>query len=319
MADGSPNETYIEKADELVAGLAPGGKLVTEQALDFFEIMTKKRKLLSMASVVTTENPSYEISKLGFTGEVLRPAVEADGLPENDRATATKSKITMTPKEHIAICKISYSTVEDNIIRGRFPEYLKGKLAEAVGRDVEKAGIQGDTAGNGSALLKYQDGFIKKAVSHPVVGGGSRLNKSILTKMMRAMPEEYEPTDDSWVYLTNKNAAIDYWDSFADRQTEGGDAARTGRVGGGSYGKHGGFDIVSIPLWPRNLGVGSNETTVMLLDPKNMHFCFRRDIQIETAKDIKRRMYEIVVTVKFCVEFVHEDAVVQATGILAEP
>lgn len=327
MADGStPNQEYIEKADELVAGLAPGGLLVTEQAMEFFEIATLSSKLLSMCDVKTTQNPSYEVPKIGFTGEVLRPATEAEPVGENERASSVKSKTTLTPKEYIAECRTTYSAVEDNIIRGTFPNFLKQLVAKAVARDIEKAIIQGDTAGSGSALLRSIDGLIKQATSHPIAGAGARLTKSILTSMMRAMPEQYEGAEPSWKYLTNKNAAIDYWDSFSDRQTVGGDDARVGAPVGsprsGRYGFHGGTEIESIPLWPRNLtGTGStlNHTSVLLCDPKNICVCFRRDVQIETERDIKRREYVIVATVRFDAKFIHEDAVVQASDILASP
>lgn len=317
----APNDTFIAKADEFVAQLAPGGLLVAEQSAEFLELATLKSKLLSKADVFTTENPQFEKDKLGFLGEVLRPATEGQALVESERSAPTHGKTTFTPKEYMAEIHISYDAVEDNIKRERFPEFLKGLAAKAVARDLEKAIIQGDTAGTGSRLLKSLDGLIKTAVSHPVAGGGSRLTKTLLTKMMRAMPEEYEGDEPDWVFFTNKNAAIDYWDSFADRQTSGGDEARTGKPvgseGAGRYGLHGGIPIESIPLWPRNLGGTTDRTTVVLCNPKNIGVCFRRDVTIEAQKNIKKRLYEVVFTVRFDAKWIHEDAVVQASDILA--
>lgn len=317
----TPNQYYIEKADEFVAQLAPGGLLQTEQALEFFELATLESRLLSKARVETTQNPTIEISKLGFTGEVLRPATEGEPVGVNERSAPVHDKITITPQAYIAEARVTYDAVEDNIIRGRFPDFIKKLLAKAIARDVEKVVIQGDTAGTGTNLLKSQDGIIKQATSHPVAGAGARLSKSILTKMLRAMPEQYESEEANWLYLTNKNAAIDYWDSFADRQTVGGDGARVGAPVGsqkaGSYGYHGGVEIMSIPLWPRNLGGTTDRTTCMLVDPKNVAVVFRRDVQIEAEKDIKRRMYVIVATLRVGTKFIHEDGVVQANDILA--
>jgi hypothetical protein len=318
------NQQYIEKADEFVSQLAPGGLLVTEQAVEFFQLATLESRLLSMASVKTTENPSTEMPKIGFTGEVLHPATEGEAVGVNERAAPVHGKTTFTPKTFIAEARTSYESVEDNIIRGQFPNFIKGLLAKAIARDMEKVIIQGDTAGSGSALMKSMDGLIKLATSHPVAGGGARLSKTILTKMLRAMPEEYEQNEDRWIYVTNKNAAIDYWDSFADRQTSGGDEARKGPPAGsqkaGSYGYHAGHEIISLPLWPRNLtGTGGtlDHTTCMLLDPKNVGVVFRRDVSIETEKLISQRVYKIVATVRFDAKFIHEDAVVQASDILA--
>lgn len=326
MADGSSNQQYLEKADENVAALAPGGLLLAEQATEFFEIATLKSKLLGMCEVKTTSNPQFEQDKIGFTGEVLRPATESEPVGENERASSTKDKIVLTPKEYIAECRTTYSAVEDAIVRNRFPDFLKQLVAKAIARDVEKAIIQGDTTGSGSALLKSIDGLIKQSTSHVIAGAGARLTKTVLTKMLRAMPEQYEDSEAAWKFITNKNAAIDYWDSFSDRQTVGGDQARQGAPVGsprsGQYGYHGGVEIVSVPLWPRNLtGTGGtlDHTTVMLCDPKNICVCFRRDVQIETMKDIKRRQYIVVATVRFDAKFIHEDAVVTANDILASP
>jgi HK97 family phage major capsid protein len=297
--------------------------LLAEQAVEFFEIATLKSKLLGMCEVKTTQNPQFEQDKIGFTGEVLRPATEGEPVGENERASSTKDKIVLTPKEYIAECRTTYSAVEDAIVRNRFPDFLKQLVAKAIARDVEKAVIQGDTTGTGTPLLKSIDGLIKQSTSHIIAGAGARLSKTILTKMMRAMPEQYEDSEANWKFISNKNACIDYWDSFSDRQTVGGDTARQGAPVGstraGQYGYHGGIEIVSIPLWPRNLGGTTDRTTVMLCDPKNICVCFRRDVQIETMKDIKRRQYVIVATVRFDAKFIHEDAVVSSNDILASP
>jgi len=76
---------------------------------------------------------------------------------------------------------------------------------------------------------------------------------------------------------------------------------------------------MSIPLWPRNLGGTTDRTTVILCDPKNIGVCFRRDVTIEAQKNIKKRLYEVVFTVRFDAKWIHEDAVVQASDILAYP
>ena len=81
--------------------------------------------------------------------------------------------------------------------------------------------------------------------------------------------------------------------------------------------KYTGYPIIPIPLFPENLGAGTNKTNVLLTDMKNVHVGFHRDVRIETDRDISARMLVVVVSLRIGVKYAHEPAVVKATEVLA--
>lgn len=306
------NQHYIEKADLSIADLSSGGLLLPQQTKEFFDIAIDKSTLLSMVTTQTMSAPSLEVSKFGFTQRVLRPAYEGTALPEADRSKPELGKVTLTTKEFIAEARIPYGVVEDNIINGSFPQYAISRLGEAVSRDMEEILIQGDTTSPDN-FLSRMDGVLKMATTQVVNAGGNRLDKSLLKQMIQTMPSKYMRDQRSLMLLTSKNAAIDYADSLANRQTQLGDD----NIKNWSVGEYAGFNVIPIPMFPENLGGGTNTTNVLLVDPKNIVVGMQRDVRIETDRDISAREFIIVATVRFGVVYKHEPALVKATNVLA--
>lgn len=306
------NQSFIEKADTQVSDLTSGGLLAVEQAQKFYEIMIEQSKLLQIVTTVPMTTPSYEIPKAGFTGEILRPGTEGQALGEADRAKPVFDKATLTPKEFVAEARLSYTALEDNIERGTFWNTIQNLLAKAVARDLEKVIIRGDVL-SASLLLAQLDGVLKQATSHVYDAGGARFTKSIGEAMARLMPSQFWEGNDKMAFLTSKNACIDLNASYADRPTALGDSFLVKK----SSGQLIGLPVIDIPLFPENLGAGTNKTCALLLDPTNINVGVNRQIRVETDKDISAREYIVVVTVRFDVKYGHEPAVVQATNILA--
>lgn len=306
------NQHYLEKADLSIADLSSGGLLVPEQTKEFFEIAIDKSTLLGMVQTTTMNAPQLEVSKIGFTQRVLRPAYESTALPEADRSKPEFGKVVLTAKEFIAEARIPYGVVEDNIINGSFPQYAMGLLAEAVSRDMEEIVINGDTT-SPDVYLARMDGILKLATTQVVNAGGARLDKSLLKQMIQTMPSRYMRDQRSLMLLTSKNAAIDYADSIANRQTPLGDKV----LQAWTVGEYAGFNVIPVPMFPESLGGGTNMTNVLLVDPKNIVVGMQRDVRIETARDISAREFIIVATVRFGVTYKHEPALVKATNVLA--
>lgn len=304
------NQTWIEKADMAIADLSSGGLLVAEQVKQFYEILIEESKLLPLVTTVTMASHTWELSKMGFTGEVLRRANENSALPLADRVKPELGKVQLVAKEFIAEARIPYTVVEDNIQNGTFVQTAMQFLGKALARDIEKLIIQGDTT-SASLLLSSLDGILKKATSFVVNAGGVRLSKSTLKTMVQTMPSQF--MQGKLAFLTSKNACIDYVDSLSNRQTPVGDDALT-KAGVAEYQ---GYPVVPIPLFPENIGSGNTKTNVLLLDPKNINVGFHREVRIETDRDISARQFIIVATVRLDVNYSHEPAVVKATEILA--
>jgi HK97 family phage major capsid protein len=310
------NQTFIQKADMVVADLInEGGYLLPEQSKQFFEIAITESNLLPRLTVKPMSSPSMELSKVGFSGRVLRGAVESRALSEADRARPDFGKVTLNTQELVGEIHIPYAAVEDNILQNTFVNFITQLMAKAVARDIEELIITGDTS-SADSYLRLLNGFLKQTTSHAIDAGGARLNKGILKQMIQAMPSLYWRGSRNFMFLTSKNAMIDYHDSLTSRQTLIGDKALTTDVRSASD-EYAGIPVIDVPVYPENLGTTTDETNVVLVDPKNMAVGMQRDIKVETAKDISARVYITVVSVRLDAKYIHEPATVKATHVLA--
>lgn len=306
------NQVYIEKADMAIADLTTGGLLAPEQAKQFMSIAIEESTLLSMVTVKPMVSSTYEISKLGFTSRVLRKQTEGAGLPVGDRSKPELGKVTLAAKGLIGEVRIPYSVVEDNIQNGSFNSYVIQELGKAVSRDLEELVIEGDTA-SADPFLSTFDGILKQATTRVYNAAGARLSKSVLKIVMQTMPSQFMKNKNGMAFITSKNAALDYEDSLASRATPVGDKALVDQA----ISSYVGMPVISIPKFPEDLGVGTNMTNLLFLDPKNIHVGMHREIMIETDKDISAQQYIIVVSLRADVKYAHEPAIVKATNILA--
>jgi HK97 family phage major capsid protein len=307
------NQHYIEKADLSISNLTnEGGLLVTQQAKEFFEVIIEESVLLGLVTTIPMSSPTYELPKMGFTSKVLKPATEGTALAVGDRSKPFLDKVTLSSKEFIAEARIPYGVVEDNIQNGTFNDYAMRLLAKAISRDMEDVIINGDTSSS-DVLYAKMDGLLKKATSLVVAGGGIRLAKSLMKQAVQTLPSRFLRSQKNLAFITSKNAVIDYIDSLANRATPLGDS----KLVDAAAAEYMSYPVVPIPLFPENLGGGTNQTNMLFLDPKNIHVGIQRDIRVETDRDISAREFIIVATVRFDVMYQHEPALVKVTGILA--
>jgi HK97 family phage major capsid protein len=308
---GSPLHR-IAKADLGTSDLSSGGLLAPAQVKEFYELIIDESALLPQVTTVTMPSPTYEISKMGFTSRMLRGATEGSPLPIGDRSKPELGKVQITTQEFIGEARMSYGVIEDNIINGTFVDYAMRLAAKRIATDMEDIVINGDTA---SAIdpLNKMDGVLKQATSLVVNAGGVRLDKSTLKKIVQTLPSRYLKSQKNLAFFTSKNAVIDYADSLSNRNTALGDEKLL-RV---SQAEYMGYPIIPVPMFPEDLGGGSNMTSLLFLDPKNIHVGMTREVRIETTRDISARELIMVVTVRFGVKYQHEPALVKATNILA--
>lgn len=302
------NRTLIEKADLAIADLTSGGKLQPQQTDAFFRILIKKAVLMNQITVTPMRGPQERRDKTRFGGRVLKPGTEAQALPLAQRSKPDLSFIQLSANLVKAEARISDEVLEDQIERGAFQQTLIELLAAAVARDIDFLISQGDTT-SGDALLAVMDGFIKQATTNVVNGGGVKLSKEVLRDMLKTMPDEF--VSDTMTYFVNRQSKIDYKDSLANRGTPMGDMQLATR----SDVTYQDYPLVAIPEFPNNLGGGTNETRVILTDPTNMVLGLLRDVKLKTGEDISAGQLIVVVTMRMDVKYMHEPAVVKATGV----
>lgn len=305
------NRSLLAKADLALSTLLnDGGLLLPEQANRFIRILIKEAVLMRMATVKPMKSPKAQIDRIRMGERVLRAGESCVPLPKEDRHCPDTSQVELDAKLFKAQCNLCDEVLEDNIERDRLRQTIMQLMTEAIGRDMDEIIVQGDTASSDPYLAQF-DGILKQATSNIVNNGGAALTKTTFRDMLKAMPSEFLRRKDRMAFLTSVDAKIDYIDTLADRATLVGDRFLE-RDANPLYA---GVPVMDVPLFPENLGVGSDETCALLLDPKNINVGVYRSIRIETDKDIEKGVLKVVATMRFDVKYGYEPAIVKATQV----
>lgn len=310
MGNVLPNMTLLQKADLALADLSSGGKLQPETAQKFMRILIDESKLLKLATVVPMKSEKTEVPKIRFATRILRAGQEATALAKEDRAKPNLSNVELDTKLFKAEVRLPDEVLEDNIERDQLKATIMQLMGEAISRDMDEIAVQGDTASADTFLAQF-DGVLKQATSNVVDAGTAALSKTVLRDMLKSMPKPFLRNKDLLRFLTSIDAKIDLTDSYGGRETPLGDSMT---FDGGQV-KYQGVPVEDIPLFPENLGAGSNCTNALLTDPKNVTVGIWRQIKMETDKDVSAGVVIIVATLRFDVKFAEETAVVKATNV----
>lgn len=309
MQDG---RDIVQKADFLLANLAPGGILVDAQRDRFIRLAIDQTVAMPLMTQVDMMAPKELREKIRYEGRALKKGTEATALPLAQRSVPSTSKVELDAQLVKAETRISFEALEDSIEKGNFEQTVRDTLAERIGLDLEDLAFNGDTASSDD-LLQTLDGFIKQTTTNIVLGGGATLQRSVLKDVLKTMPSEFRRDKRSLRFLTADEAAIDYQEHLGDRQTQLGDDQTVGE----SVGPFQMIPVVGVPVFPTDLGGGTNETVVLMSDPANMLFGVWRQVRFDTDKDVSAQVMIIVVTARIDFKWAHEPAAVKATGVVA--
>jgi hypothetical protein len=306
------NRTIVQKADFLLADLAPGGLLEPAQADRFIQLAIDQAVVMPQMTRVDMSSPKELREKIRFGSRALKKGTEATSLPVAQRSKADTSKVELSAELVRAEARLSFEALEDSIEQGRFEQTIRETLADRISLDMEDLAFNGDTSSSDD-LLKTLDGFLLQATTNVSLAGGATLQRSVLKDSLKTMPSEFRRDKRSLRFYSADEAAIDYHDHLGDRATPLGD----GHVTGPTTGPYQGIEVMGVPVFPANLGAGTNETVSLLLDPGNMLFGVWRNIRLDTDRDITAGVFIIVLSARIDFKFAHEPAVVQTTGIRA--
>jgi len=306
------NRTLIQKADFLLADLAPGGLLNTAQADRFIQLAIDSAVVMPNMTRVDMNAPKEAREKIRYGSRALRKGTEASSLMVGQRAKPSTSKVELSAELVRAETRLSFETLEDSIERGQFEQTVRESLVDRLTLDLEDLAFNGDTTSTDD-LLKTLNGFLVQAATNIALGGGATMQRSVLKDSLKTMPSEFRRDKRSLRFYSADEAVIDYHDHIGDRATPLGDT----HVSGPTTGPYQGIEVEGVPVFPTTLGTGSNETVSLLLDPANMLFGVWRNIRMDTDRDITAGVYIIVMTARIDFKFAHEPAVVKTTGIVA--
>jgi len=305
------NRTLLEKADLALADLTAGGGLLKPaQAQKFMRLLVKDSALMKLVTVTPMASPKQQIQRIRFSSRVLRPGQEATAVATGDRVKPDLSHVELDAKLFKGEVRLSDEVLEDSIERGELRQTIMELLADAISRDMEDLVINGDTAST-DAFYATMDGVLKQATSHIVDAGGVALAPDHLRDLLKTLPSEHTRDKKALRFLTSVDADIDYRTQLAERATAVGDKF----LEGDAPVLYSGVPVQPIPLFPETLGTGSNETAVVLCNPKNIHVGIWRNIRVETARDISEGTLKIVATLRFDVKYADETGVAKAINV----
>jgi HK97 family phage major capsid protein len=304
------NRTLLEKADLALSDLLSGGDLVDAQAKKFIRLLIKESVILQLASVRPMKSKKQLIEKIRFGSRILRAGSEATPLSSGDRVKPDTSKVELDAKLFKAEVHLNNEVLEDNIEQGSLRQTVMELMGEAISRDMDEVIVQGDT-GSADSFLAQFDGMLAAATSNIVPGGGNALAGDDLKGAIKAMPSEFIRNKKKLRFLTSVDAETDYRDTLSGRDTVAGDKY----LENDAPIMYSGIPLMDVPLFPENLGVGTNETNVVLTDPKNIAIGIWRKITMETDKDISAGVLKIVASLRFDFKYVEETAVVKVTAV----
>lgn len=306
------SRSLLEKADlELTDLQTDGGYLVDEQAVKFIEILIKESRLLKMVMFKTMKSPKMLIESFRFEDWVLQPGTPGQALAEAQRSKPKTYKAELDAELFRAAVRLSDEVIEDQIERGQFKNSVMRALAKAMSRDMERVVISGDKT-SAHPTLAQLDGILVQATSNVVaVSPIESISKEHLVDALKTMPSEFVVDKKALRYFTSMKAETDYRNLLSERA----DTVGAKYIVEDAPVLHSGIPIVDIPLFPENLGTGTNESVILLTDPKNITVGMQRNIRIRTKEFPEDGEIGIYADTRFDVKFAFEPAVVKVTGI----
>lgn len=305
------NMTLLQKADLALSDLTTnGGILQPAQAQKFIRVLIDASVLMPKTTVVPMKAQKQDVEKIKFAGRVLRAGQEGVPVAAGDRSSPSTGKVELDAKLFKAEVRLNNEVLEDNIERDQLRQTIMQLLGEAIARDIDEVMIQGDTTSTDPFLAQF-NGVLKAATSNVVDAGTVNLQKTTLRDMIKTMPKPFLRNKSALRFLTSVDAEIDYRDTYAGRETALGDKALAEET----VATYSGVPIEAVPMFPENLGGGTNCTNVLLTDPKNINLGIWREIRFETDKDVSAGVVVIVATMRMDTKFAEETAVVKATNV----
>lgn len=308
------NKELVNKADLALSDLASDGGLLNDEQTDtFVRTLIDSPTILNRARVVTMNNPTKQINKIGFGSRILKKAVSATALSSGDRSKPDLGQVKLTAQEVIAEINLPYDVIEDNIERGDITVGMASSagglhatvvqlIAQRAALDLEELAILGDVL-SGDTYLAITDGFLKRASAHTVNALGATLSKDIFKQAVKAMPDKYLRNPGDLEFYVSKDNETEYRDTVANRVTGLGDAALTSNSAISVFGS----GVIAAPLMPNSKAIYTN--------PNNLIFGIQRKINIEYDKDIRARNFIIVLTARIDFQIEEADALVKVTNI----
>jgi hypothetical protein len=306
------NQELIQKADMVLSDLSTAGHLNPEQTDRFIRTLIDQPTLLASVRTVAMGAPQMKINKIGFGSRILQAGVENTAL--TTRSAPDLGQVVLNTKEVMAEVDLPYDVIEDNIEKGNINVPLQtgagglhqtivDLIAERAALDLEELGIKGDTSLIGTdGYLGLCDGFLKLATAN-VCNIGGAFDKNACKTAVKTMPTRYLRNRSALRHFVSVDNETEIRDQFGSRQTALGDQQVQGLLPIYVYGSQ----VVPVALMPGDQG--------LFTDPMNLIFGIQRNIMIEYTKDIRQRLFIVVLTARVAFAVEESSACVKYSGL----
>jgi len=306
-------ETFVNKADMVIADVTGGGRLQPEMLKKYIVVQIKKSVMMKHITVTTINTPEYKMPKMTTMGEVMQPGTSGQALAYAERSKPGLTEVTLTSQLCRAEVDYPEEVLEDQIERGVFAKTMAAYCAVHSEKDIEKAMIYGDPAGTGyTAWMKLFTGFLTASTSYVTAAAGASLGADILSDLMETRLEEFDD-DGNDAFYTNRRARSDYRKSLKNRGTPMGDA-----IIEGSAGKELGYEDVplrKVPYFPNALGLATNQTNVWYGNARQIILAYYRKMKVHSDFQPKAGKYSLIINMRLAMGIEHEPACAKASQV----
>jgi hypothetical protein len=185
-------------------------------------------------------------------------------------------------------------------------QHIMRLAAKQVALDLEEFGLWADTA-SGDAFLALQDGWLKRATAHVADNLSAGINPDLFANALLALPQKYLRYLDQMRGFISVANTIRYRQKVSQRQTGYGDAALQRAIPIMAHG----LTLEGTPMMAAD-DVGA---TGLVTFPKNLVMGVRRDITVESERDIRGRAIIVVITMRVGTQVDDADAIVKIENI----
>lgn len=208
--------------------------LSKEEADQFIDYIIDESRLKDRVTIIRTDKKQKDIDELRLDDEdVILPGVAATDPGDSVGVNTARRQLNM--KEGVAIARISDDALEDGIEGDAFADHVMRVVSRAVSNQLVKTLLLGVEESSPTKFIQSWDGWHKIAVDngHSVDGAGFSdryIDRPKLSAALKTMPTKYLESNQDPAFLMARHIGQDWRDTFADRETNQGDAAVTGAM-----------------------------------------------------------------------------------------
>lgn len=315
------------------SGKLGGGVLAVEKAAEFIQAMKDETVILDAARYLSMKSDKRDIDLVSMRIEMH--SARRDPVTGKIPLTSQDPKFKLNQlvaEKLMAMTSMTYEALEDNIQQGVLESVITSLFGGSIGAAEERIFVWGkkdaDPTKVPSTGYTEVDGWLEKANPDNILyGGGSSTARDfdpatgaindddgMFAAMYDAMPSKYRKKA---VFFVPDKRNTEFRRTLKGKDTQLGDDANTGEKPLTFEGR----PLVPAPVLDEPLEQPDffQPETIMFTDPANLVWGAKRDLMIETDKNIYDQMYYWVASMRVDCNHENEDNTIFAQPGTTKP